>query len=93
MSLFVELQVGEVGIFDKQNRHIGMGLADYFEEGYKQGIDLFDIHVGNAVEYDQAGIGYGGDDVGDLEIELAVAADATERRPWGERRQTRAKCR
>ena len=46
------------------------------EERDQQGVDLFDINIGDAVKHYESRIRDGSNNVGDFEIELAVAAEA-----------------
>ncbi len=75
-GLHVETKIWEDRIFDKKEWHVGVGGTDYLVEGDEQSGYLFDACVGNAFENDQRRIGNGCYDAGDLEVELAVAAEA-----------------
>ena len=76
VGVVVETAVGEVGVFDEKHGHVGMGVAYDFEEGCEQGVNLLHVDVGNAVENYQARVGNGSDDIGNLKVELTVAAEA-----------------
>ena len=72
----VKTQMWKIRIFDKQYGYVGMSFMYDFEERDQQGVDLFDINIGDAVKHYESRIRDGSNNVGDFEIELAVAAEA-----------------
>ena len=75
VGLFVETYMRKQRIFNKQNRHIGVFLADYVVERHEKCVDLLDIDVGHAVENNKTRIGNSGYDIGDFKVELSVTAE------------------
>ena len=73
---FVEADMGELRVFDKEDGNGGMGLADDVVEWNEKGVHLSVVNIGNAVHYNQSWVGDSSDEVGDDEVELAVAAKA-----------------
>lgn len=72
----VEAFVWEIGVFDKKERYVRVSLADDFEEWNHEGVDLLLVDVGHEVENNETGVGHGGDDARDFEVELTIATEA-----------------